>query len=451
MSQNRKKITSLLVANRGEIAVRIIRACRDMGIRSVAVYSQADKDSLAVHLADQSVCIGPADSRSSYLMAHNIIMAACATRCDAIHPGVGFLSENADFARAVEEAGLVFIGPRPETISLLGDKIQARTVAQKAGLTITPGSDGAILNEEHARQVAESIGYPVMVKAANGGGGRGIRIVKNAKELVRILPVALQEAESSFGNATLLMEKYLDHPRHIEAQLLGDGAGGAFFLGLRDCSLQKNHQKLMEESPAPHLPAAAVAEVRTASVALFQSLSYRGAGTVEYLYQDGQFYFMEVNARLQVEHPVSEIIYGTDLVRQQILLASTGTFSPDLPAFTERGHALECRITALSAGKITALHLPSGLGVRVDTHIYDGYEVPPYYDSLLAKIITYGPDRSSCIDTMLRALRELSLEGITTNKVEQEMIVSSSAFRAGKLDTALYGKLVDAQKKGKDA
>lgn len=443
------KIQSLLIANRGEIAVRIVRTCRDMGIRSVAVHSQADVDSLAVMMADQAICIGPADARHSYLMQDNIIMAACAARCDAIHPGVGFLSENTAFAQAVEEAGLIFIGPRPETIALLGDKLQARRAAQEAGLTVTPGSDGPISGEAEARGLAEEIGYPVMIKAANGGGGRGIRIVRSSGELKKILSAAAKEAEGSFGDASLLMEKYLSHPRHIEAQLLGDGKGEAVFLGLRDCSLQKHHQKLIEESPAPALPQTIHDGIKDASLKLLRSLSYRGAGTVEFLYQDGEFYFMEVNARLQVEHPVTEAIYGTDLVRQQIMLASEVSSSAELNAPSYRGHALECRICAVTPGRIHRLSLPSGPGVRVDTHIYEGYEVPSSYDSLLAKVISWAPDRASCIAVMLRALSELEIEGVPTNRDEQRMLISSTEFRAARLDTTLYERLAAEAEKGK--
>ncbi|AEC02766.1 acetyl-CoA carboxylase biotin carboxylase subunit [Parasphaerochaeta coccoides] len=450
MSRDQKKIRTLLIANRGEIAVRIIRTCRDMGIRSVVAYSQADADSLAVAMADHAVCIGPADTQSSYLMQDNIIMAACVFRCDAIHPGVGFLSENAGFARAAEEAGLIFIGPCPRTISLLGDKLQARMTARNAGLKILPGSDAPVAGEAEACKLAEEIGYPVMIKAANGGGGRGIRIVRSSDELKKILPVAAREARGAFGDAALLIEKYLDHPRHVEAQLLGDGQGGAIFLGLRDCSLQKQHQKLLEESPAPALPEAIHDGMRDASLHLFRSLSYRGAGTVEFLYQDGAFYFLEVNARLQVEHTVSEIIYGTDLVRQQILLASGFPFSPEIMPSSSRGHALECRICARGPGKIHMLRLPSGPGVRVDAHIHEGYNVPACYDSLLAKIITYAPDRETCISIMLRALAELEVGGIETNRDEQMMLVSSTEFRAARLDTTLYGKLTAETGKGKN-
>ena len=440
-------IRSILIANRGEIAVRIVRACRDMDIRSVVVYSTADKETQAVQMADDSVCIGPAASSQSYLNWRNIIAAACLKRCDAIHPGVGFLSENADFARETEEAGLIFIGPRSETISLLGNKVVARTTALECNLPITPGSKTAVESLENGIATAKEIGYPIILKAACGGGGRGMRIVTEESQLAHALQIAKKEALAFFGDGTVHMERYLQNPRHLEIQLLSDGQGTVVHLGERDCTVQKNHQKLLEESPSPVLDEKLRKQMCADSVNLFKKLGYRGAGTVEYLYDDGKYYFMEVNARLQVEHPVSELVSGIDLIKAQIQVADGKKLG-----FTQKdvhlsGHSLECRINGETAGVIKKLQFPSGPSVRVDSYLQSGSQLSPYYDPLVAKIIVHTPSRDESLAVMLRALGEVVIEGIKTNLEEQKVILTSALFRSGRFGTDLYKKVCPTEEK----
>ncbi len=433
-------IRRILVANRGEIALRIVRACKDLGIESVVAYSEADRDTLAVRYADRSVCIGPAPSSESYLNVRSILSAAILTRCDALHPGVGFLSESASFAKAVEEAGLIFIGPRPETIELLGNKVQARISAERAGLPVTPGSD-RLDDLASARKWASRLGYPVILKASAGGGGRGMRIIRKESELESNFLLAKQEALLFFGDDSMYMEKFLQNPRHVEVQLLGDGNGNVLHLGERDCSVQRNHQKLVEETPSPILDNTVREAMTGASATLFQNLAYRGAGTVEFLIEGGAYYFMEVNARLQVEHPISEAVSGVDLVVEQIRIASKKGISRKQDQIVLRGYSLECRINGLGAGRIARFDLPSGPHVRTDTFLASGMTLSPYYDSLLAKIIVHAPSRQEGIDRMLRALDEVVVEGISTNVEEQKMIIGSPSFRSGRFGTDLYETL----------
>ena len=434
-------IKTLLIANRGEIAVRIIRTCREMGIATVAVYSTADAESLHVKMADRAICIGPHPTAQSYLNSTNIITAALVTHCDAIHPGFGFLSENADFAREVRAAGLIFIGPDPETIAMLGDKVAARETAEAASLPLIPGSTGSVKDQATALATAERIGFPVIIKAAAGGGGRGMRIVEKAEDLAETLTIAAGEAKAFFSDDTLYMEKYLRSPRHVEVQILADSHGNVIHLGERDCSVQKNHQKLVEESPStavrPHLRD----RMGKDAVRLFKRLKYVGAGTVEFLVSDGHHYFMEVNARVQVEHPVTETISGVDIIREQILIASGKSLNVSQRALDLTGYALECRINALTPGKVTKFIPPLGPWVRTDTFLYPGYTVSPFYDSMIAKVIVHGPDRATGIDIMLRALKEIEIEGIRTNIDEQIAIISSRIFRSGEFGTDVYGIL----------
>ncbi len=442
-------IRSVLIANRGEIAVRIIRTCKEMGIRTVAVYSEADRGSLHTLMADQAVCIGPPPSKDSYLNVGNLITAACATRCDAIHPGVGFLSENAKFAEAVEQAGLIFIGPTADTIRMLGDKVQSRHTAVEAGVPVTPGSMEPVGDADSARQIADEIGYPVILKAAAGGGGRGMRIVREPKELPTALAIASREALAFFSDGTIHMEKYLVNPRHVEIQLLSDGKGHVVHLGERDCSVQKNHQKLIEESPSPIIDDQMRRHMGADSVRLFSHIGYRGAGTIEFLVQDGNYWFMEVNARVQVEHPVTEMVCSTDIIRQQILIASEKSIELDGSAAKLTGHALECRINALTPGIVTQFSPPLGPSVRVDTHLFQGAQVSPHYDPLIAKVIVHGADRQRAIDIMLRALRECKIGGIETNIDSQCTILQSKPFRSGVFGTDLYSRLFDDDHKRK--
>ena len=433
-------IRRILIANRGEIALRVARACKDLGIESVVAHSEADRSTLAVQYADEAVCIGPASSSESYLNIQNIISAAILKRCDALHPGVGFLSESAAFAKAVEDAGLIFIGPRPETIELLGNKIQARNKALQAGLSVTPGSE-SLTDLSSAKKWAEELGYPVILKASAGGGGRGMRIIREERELEANLALAKKEALLFFGDDCIHMEKFLERPRHVEVQLLGDGEGNVIHLGERDCSVQRNHQKLLEETPSPILDEPLREAMTMASVTLFKNLKYRGAGTVEFLVEDGAYYFMEVNARLQVEHPVSEAISGVDLVSEQIRIASKKGLSTTQEQLVFSGYSLECRLNALGAGMITRFDMPSGPHVRVDTFLSAKMALSPYYDSLLAKIIVHAPNRREGINRMLRALDEVVIEGIPTNLSEQKMIIESSQFRSGRFGTDLYETL----------
>lgn len=440
-------IRSLLIANRGEIAVRIIRACKDLGIRTVAVYSQADAGALHARMADAAVCIGPASSSESYLNIRNIITAAYALRCDAIHPGVGFLAENPRFAEEVEHAGLVFVGPDARTIRLVGDKVQSRLTATEAGVPVTPGSMAAVTDLGTAAVLAEEIGYPIILKAAAGGGGRGMRIVRSAEELPNALAIASREAQAFFADGTIHMEKYLENPRHVEIQLLADGKGNVVHLGERDCSVQKNHQKLIEESPSPAIDEDMRTRMEADSVRLFEHIGYRGAGTIEFLVQDGSYWFMEVNARVQVEHPVTELVSSVDIIRQQLLVASGMNMQLPKDGMVLSGHALECRVNALSPGVVTEFLPPLGPWVRTDTHLFPGAVVSPYYDSLVAKVIVHTTDRQRSIDTMARALRELRIGGITTNIDMQIETLLSKQFRSGAFGTCLHAQLFPEQKK----
>jgi acetyl-CoA carboxylase biotin carboxylase subunit len=431
----------ILIANRGEIALRIHRACREMGVQTVAVHSTADEDAMHVRLADESVCIGPPPSRDSYLNVPAILSAATITGADAIHPGVGFLAENAEFAAMVEEHGFVFIGPAPEHIALMGNKVKAKEAAVALGLPVVPGSDGAVEDDRNARQTAAKIGYPVIIKAAAGGGGRGMKIVESADQLEDLLKTARAEAKSAFGNDQMYLEKFLPSPRHIEVQVLADGQGNVVHLGERDCSLQRRFQKLVEEAPSPALNAGQRQEIGELVSKAMRQLGYRSAGTVEFLYQDGAFYFIEMNTRLQVEHPISEAITGVDLVREQIRVASGHAldFGQDDIVFT--GHAIECRINAEdpltfapSPGTVSDYHAPGGLGVRVDSGLYAGYAVPPHYDSLIAKLIVHGQSRNECLMRLRRALEEFVVDGIATTIPVHQRLISESDFINGEYD-----------------
>ncbi len=438
-------IQSLLIANRGEIAVRVIRCCRQMGIRSVIAFSQADRDSLPVRMADDHVCIGPPPARESYLNVRNLVTAAVLSHCDAVHPGVGFLAENADFAREVRDAGLIFVGPDPEVIELLGDKIRAKRSARDLEIPVIPGSEGSVEDAGVALAAAKKIGYPVIVKAAAGGGGKGMRIVRSGDELADILAIASHEAEKAFSDGTMYLEKYLENPRHVEIQIVADRKGNVVHLGERDCTVQQNHQKLVEESPSMAVDAGLRTRMGNDAVRLLQTLGYTGAGTVEFLVQDGKHYFMEVNARVQVEHPVSEMVTGVDIIRQQILAASDKPLEVRQPDVVLSGYAVECRINARSAGKITRLHLPGGFGVRMDTFLYAGYSVPPWYDHLVAKLIVSGHNRREGIKRMEGALNELVIEGIATNIESQKKIIAHPTFRKGDYGTGFLGEV---QKEG---
>jgi acetyl-CoA carboxylase biotin carboxylase subunit len=440
-------IKRLLIANRGEIAVRIIRTCREMGIETTAAYSTADADSLPVRLADKAVCIGPPPSAQSYLNRSNLIMAAVNSGCEAIHPGAGFLSENAGFARLVRDNGLIFIGPDPAVIELLGDKVRARETARRFGLPVTPGSAGAVAvgggssGGDEAAAVIEELGFPVIIKAAAGGGGKGMRIVRSQEELAENLSLASREAEANFADGTVFIERYLENPRHVELQILADGKGAVAVLGERDCSVQKNHQKLIEESPSPGVPDGMRRRMARGAVRMFREIGYAGAGTIEFLVEGENFYFMEVNARVQVEHPVSEFVTDTDIIRQQILACAEGRMEIEDGEAPLRGWAVECRINALSPGRITRLEVPGGPGVRFDSFLYTGCVVPPHYDSLVAKLIVHGTNRVHALDRMSRALEELIIEGIKTNKTGQQWIIKHRVFRSGQFGTSYYGEI----------
>ena len=434
-------VRRILIANRGEIAVRVIRACRELGIQTVAVYSIADKDSLHVRLADQAVCIGPPPSSQSYLVRNNLIMAALNTDCQALHPGVGFLSENAGFARLVREKGLIFIGPDPEVIELLGDKVAARETAKRFGLPVTPGTEEAVSDPAAAAELAEGIGFPVIIKAAAGGGGRGMRIVREKKDMAENLSIAGREAEANFADGRVFIERYLENPRHVELQIIADGGGTAAILGERDCTVQKNHQKLIEESPSPGVTDDMRRRMAAGAEKMFRELKYRGAGTIEFLVEDNNFYFMEVNARVQVEHPVSEMVSGTDIIRQQILACTEGRMEIDPAALRLQGWAVECRINALSPGVLTRLEVPGGPGVRFDSFLYAGCTVPPHYDSMVAKLIVHSANRDLALARMNRALDELVIEGIKTNRDQQKFIINHPVFRSGNFGTSWYEQI----------
>lgn len=411
----------ILIANRGEIALRVVRACREMGIASVAVHSTADSDAMHVRMADESICIGPPPSPASYLSMPAIISACEITGAQAIHPGYGFLSENATFVQMVEDHGLTFIGPSAEHIRLMGDKITAKETAKSLGIPVVPGSDGGVADMDTARRVAAEIGYPVIIKATAGGGGRGMKVAQDEAALEVAFRTARSEAKAAFGNDEVYLEKYLQRPRHIEIQVFGDGKGGAVHLGERDCSLQRRHQKVLEEAPGPVITPEQRARIGKTCADAMAQLGYSGAGTIEFLFEDGEFYFIEMNTRLQVEHPVTEAIYGVDLVREQIRVASGEPMSFVQDDLSIRGHAIEARINAERLpnftpcpGRITQYHAPGGLGVRMDAAIYDGYAIPPYYDSLIGKLIVHGRDRDEALARLRRALGELIVDGVDT-------------------------------------
>lgn len=429
----------ILIANRGEIALRIQRACREMGIKTVVVHSEADRDAKYVRLADESVCIGPANPRESYLNMPAIIAAAEVTDAEAIHPGYGFLAENADFADRVEKSGFVFIGPRPETIRMMGDKVTAKKTMIAAGVPVVPGSAGALSDDpEEILQIARDIGYPVIVKASGGGGGRGMRVVWTEGALLNAVATTRAEAEAAFGNPDLYMEKYLENPRHIEIQVLADGAKQAVWLGERDCSMQRRHQKVIEEAPAPGIPRKLLERIGERCVEACHKLGYRGAGTFEFLYENGEFYFIEMNTRIQVEHTITEMITGIDLVQQQILIAAGEKFTLRQKDIQFRGHSIECRINAEdpfkfipSPGHITKWHTPGGPGIRMDSHVFAGYTVPSNYDSMIGKLISYGETREQAIARMDIALSEMIVEGVKTNIPLHRELMQDPNFQAG--------------------
>ena len=432
-------LEKVLIANRGEIALRILRACKELGIKTVAVHSSADRDLMHVRLADESVCIGPASASKSYLNVPAIIAATEVTDAVAIHPGYGFLSENADFADQVERSGFIFIGPRAETIRLMGDKVSAINAMKSAGVPTVPGSDGPLDdNAERTLAVAKRIGYPVIIKAAAGGGGRGMRVVHSEAALLNSIYVTQSEAKAAFGNGTVYLEKFLENPRHVEIQVLGDGLGNAIYLGDRDCSMQRRHQKVLEEAPAPDIPDDIRNQVAETCIKACKQMKYRGAGTLEFLYQDKQFYFIEMNTRVQVEHPVTEMVTGIDIVKEQLRIASGIPLSIRQEDVKIKGHAIECRINADDPvsfmpcpGKINLFHAPGGNGIRVDSHIYSGYTVPPHYDSLIGKLISYGSTRDEALARMQNALDELLIDGIRTNTPLHKDILRDPNFRKG--------------------
>lgn len=430
----------ILIANRGEIALRIQRACREMGIKTVAVHSTADVNAKYVRLADESVCIGPAQSPLSYLNIPAIISAAEVTDAEAIHPGYGFLSENADFAERVERSGFTFIGPRAESIRLMGDKVSAKKAMREAGVPCVPGSDGALPDDpQEILEIARKIGYPVIIKAAGGGGGRGMRVVRTEAALLTSVNMTKEEARVAFGNPTVYMEKFLENPRHIEIQVLSDSFQNAVYLGERDCSMQRRNQKVIEEAPAFGIPRKLIERLGKRCVEACKRIGYRGAGTFEFLYENGEFYFIEMNTRVQVEHPVTEMVTGVDIVREQIRIAAGERLSVRQSDIVMRGHAIECRINAEdpftfvpSPGRVQQWHLPGGPGIRIDTHVYAGYDVPPYYDSMIGKIIAHGDTREQAIMRMRVALSELAVEGIKTNaKLHRELLTDEGFFQGG--------------------
>lgn len=429
----------ILIANRGEIALRVQRACRELGIKTVAVHSEADRDAKYVKLADESVCIGPAPSTESYLNIPAVISAAEVTDAQAIHPGYGFLSENADFAERVEQSGFVFIGPKAETIRLMGDKVSAKEAMRKAGVPCVPGSDGALGDDPvELKKIAKKVGYPVIIKAAGGGGGRGMRVVHTEAALVNAVNLTKTEAETVFGNPMVYMEKYLEKPRHVEIQVLADQHGHAIHIGDRDCSMQRRHQKVIEEAPAPGLSQRVRNKIGERCADACRKIGYRGAGTFEFLYEDGEFYFIEMNTRLQVEHTVTEMISGIDLVQQQIAIAAGQKLTIRQKDVELSGHSIECRINAEdpfkftpSPGPINRFHMPGGPGVRIDTHAYGGYIVPPHYDSMICKLITHGDTRDQAIARMKIALSEMYIEGIKTNVPLHRELMADAAFHTG--------------------
>ena len=445
----------ILIANRGEIALRVQRACRELGVKAVMVYSEADREAKYIKLADEAVCIGPASSAQSYLNMPAIIAAAEVTDAEAIHPGYGFLSENADFAERVEKSGFQFIGPTAESIRIMGDKVSAKQAMIKAGVPCVPGSEGELPDDPaHIRRIAKMVGYPVIIKAAGGGGGRGMRVVHSEAALINAVSMTKTEAGSAFGNPAVYMEKYLQNPRHIEIQILADKFKNAVYLGERDCSMQRRHQKVIEEAPAPGIPRKLIDKIGERCVAACKKIGYRGAGTFEFLYENGEFYFIEMNTRVQVEHPVTEYITGIDIVKTQIMVAA----DMKLP-FTQRdvivkGHSIECRVNAEdpfnfmpSPGRITMWHAPGGPGVRVDSHAYTNYYVPPYYDSMIGKIIVYGDNREQALARMRSALAETLVEGINTNIPLHRELMHDAKFQAGGTNIHYLEEWLAAHKK----
>jgi acetyl-CoA carboxylase biotin carboxylase subunit len=435
-------LEKIVIANRGEIALRILRACRELGIKTVAAYSEADREQKHVFLADESVCIGPAASTESYLNIPAVISAAEVTDAVAIHPGYGFLSENADFAERVEQSGFIFIGPRAETIRIMGDKVSAIAAMKEAGVPCVPGSDGPITeNSEGVFQIARDIGYPVIIKASGGGGGRGMRVVNSEAALKNAISLTKSEAATTFGNDMVYMEKFLQHPRHVEVQVLADEHGNVIHLGERDCSMQRRNQKVIEEAPAPGITEEIRNTIGSSCVEACHRIGYRGAGTFEFLYENGNFYFIEMNTRVQVEHPVTELVTGVDIVKEQLRIANGDQLTYKQDDIQIRGHALECRINAEdpetfmpSPGTIEHYHPPGGPGVRVDTHVYQGYKVPPYYDSMIGKLIVHSEDRNLALRRMSTALSEIVIDGIKTNIPLHQKLVTNAAFMAGGTD-----------------
>lgn len=432
-------LKKVVIANRGEIALRILRACNELGIRTVAVHSTVDRDLKHVRLADESVCIGPPPAAESYLNIPAIISAAEVTDAVAIHPGYGFLAENADFAERIERSGFIFVGPRPDTIRLMGDKVSAIRAMTEAGVPCVPGSNGALGDDmKETLALAKEIGFPVIIKASGGGGGRGMRVVESSANLPEAISLTHAEAQAAFANGTLYMEKFLQRPRHIEFQVLADGAGNAIHLGERDCSMQRRHQKIIEEAPAPGITTGQRDKMGRLCAEACMRIGYRGAGTFEFLYQDGEFFFIEMNTRIQVEHPVTEMVTGIDIVKEQLQIAAGEPLSARQQDVHIRGHAVECRINAEDPktfmpcpGTISLYHSPGGPGVRVDSHIYNGYQVPPYYDSMIGKLITYGDDRVSALARMRGALDEIVIDGIETNISLHQDICNDEAFLEG--------------------
>ncbi|MGQ8366528.1 acetyl-CoA carboxylase biotin carboxylase subunit [Glaciecola sp. 1036] len=446
-------LDKVLIANRGEIALRILRACKELGIKTVAAHSTADRNLKHVLLADESICIGNAPASESYLNIPRIIAAAEVTNSIAIHPGYGFLSENADFAEAVEKSGFVFIGPRAETINLMGDKVSAIAAMRKAGVPCVPGSDGPLGDDmEKNRVIAKRIGYPIIVKAAGGGGGRGMRVVRSESELASAISTTKSEAGAAFNNDIVYMEKFLENPRHVEIQVLSDGQGNAIHLGERDCSMQRKHQKVVEEAPAPGITQSMREKIGERCRRACIEIGYRGAGTFEFLYENGEFYFIEMNTRIQVEHPVTEMVTGVDLIKEQLRIAAGQPLSVDQSQVKVNGHAIECRINAEdpktfipSPGEIKMFHSPGGLGVRWESHIYTGYRVPPYYDSMIGKLITFGESRDEAIARMRHALNELVIDGIKTNIPLQQKIMADENFFNGGTNIHYLEKKLDAE------
>ncbi len=443
-------IKKVLIANRGEIALRILRACKELGIQTVAVYSTADKDLKHVRLADEAVCIGPHPSVNSYLNIPAIISAAEVTHSDAIHPGYGFLSENADFADQVEQSGFIFIGPKAENIRVMGDKVAAIEAMKNSGVPCVPGSDGALDDDEkRSLRLAKEIGLPIIIKASGGGGGRGMRVVESEKDLVDSIKLTQSEALSFFGNGEVYMEKFLTTPRHVEIQVLADQHGNAIHLGERDCSMQRRHQKVVEEAPAPGISKKLRNQIGNICAEACKKINYRGAGTFEFLFDNEQFYFIEMNTRVQVEHPVTEMITGVDIVREQILIAGGDKLSLTQDDVEIKGHAIECRINAEdpetfmpSPGKITQYHAAGGLGVRIDSHVYNGYNVPPYYDSMIGKVITFSENRANAIIKMQNALDEMVIDGIKTNIPLQRLIMTDKVFKKGGMNIHYLEKML---------